>query len=210
MSLNDWKASLSQLSPEQRQELIEFLQALNIASGHSSPASPAASHPSMPGNRGHAAPRWQMPVIIICIVLLLAGGIGWAVGTWKKQQALKENTLNREQQLQLEEAEARRPRSPTNMKFLRSQIGREVTVRGIPQAYEVGMLFFHKNKDQGLRVEIFEPHIVLYQSTQLEEWVKNGTELEIFGTLVTDPQSGGPMIDVKQQNQIKVVQPDGQ
>ncbi len=207
MSLNDWKASLSQLSPEQRQELIEFLQALNIASGHSSPgAPPTTTHERK--KEGGTSPKWQMPVIIISIILLLAAGIGWAFGTWNKAQEAREKSLNQEEQARQEEAEARRPRSPTNMEFLRSQIGKDVTVRGVPKAFEVGMLFFHQDKDKGLRVEIFEPHIVLYQSTQLEAWVRDGTELEIFGTLVTDPQSGGPMIDIKKQNQIKTVQPE--
>jgi len=199
MSLDDWKASLAQLNPDQRRELIQFMQAMDSSTSSPPPsAAPTASNPQ-------AGSKWTTPVIVIITLVIVAAVIGWGIGTWNKQQRIQERALDIKEKAIAEEQEARRPRSPTNMEFLRSNLGRDVTIRGVPQGFEVGMLFFHRNPDQGLRVEIFEPHVVLYQSTQLEEWVKNGTELEVFGTLITDPQSGGPMIDVKKQNQIKVV-----
>jgi hypothetical protein len=208
MSLEDWKASLSQLGPEQRNELIEFLQALNHVSGHSPPVQGSGTPRGTGVPSSESSSKWQGPVVIILIIVILAAGVGWAVGTWKKEQKIKERALAIKEQAIEEEAEARRPRSPTNMDFLRSQIGKEITIRGVPQASEVGMLFFHRDRDKGLQVEIFEPHVVLYQSTQLEEWVANQTELEVFGILETDPQTGGPMIDIKRQNQIRIVNQD--
>jgi len=197
MALDEWKASLAQLSQAERKELRDFLNAMEGIQSGTAPAQPQPS--------GQSGTPWLKPVAVISFFLIVAAAVGWGIGEWKRQVNIQERALVIQERSRQEAEEANRPRSPTNLEYLQSRIGKEVTVRGIPRKSEVGLLYFASEPSHGLIVEVFEPHVVLYQSSQLDAWVKNQTELEINGILQIDPKTSAPMINITKQNQIRVV-----
>lgn len=152
------------------------------------------------------------PGLKILAVLLVVLLIGAGYFLWKKQQeAPAPQTASEEQQLRekiaKEEAakEASRPRSPTNLEYLNERVGQEVTLRGIPKKAEVGFLSFHEDPTKGVRVNLISGGVVVFQSTDLEQWVESEQELEIKGTLKRNPENGFLEIPVDRQVQIKLV-----
>ncbi|MFQ3671920.1 MAG: hypothetical protein SNJ84_10750, partial [Verrucomicrobiia bacterium] len=92
--------------------------------------------------------------------------------------------------------------SPTNLDFLRQNLGREVTVTGIPQAYEVGFLFFSKDPRRSLRLNLVPTGAVVLQSTELAELVANQVEVTVTGT-VEQAEDGALEIKVRSVGQLQ-------
>lgn len=173
MSLESWKSAYLQLSPADRKALAKWIveQELGSATAGPVPVSGGAS--------------WKLPGAAAKALLGFAGAtviLGGAWFGWSVYQSAKEEEA-RKTQAEREAEEARRPRSPTNLDFLRQNVGREVTVTGVPQAYEVGFLFFHKDPRRALRLNLISGGVVLLQSTELAELVQNQVEVTVTGVV---------------------------
>ncbi len=155
-------------------------------------------------------------VLAVILLLILA-----AAGTFLFKEAKKSGEFQAEttavdsgqQEAELaaaqeaaEAAEAARPASPTNLEYLAERIGKEVTLRGVPVKSEVGYLYFHEDPVKGARVKLISGGVVVYQSTDLEQWVQNKQQLEVRGTLVRTEEEGLLEVAIDRQIQIKLVE----
>lgn len=174
MALEDWKSAYLKLDPVTRRELARWIVEMELG-GPPSTATPP---------RRPSAPAWLKPVALALLVALLAGGAAWAGIRWKQDRDAAQARLSEAERFA---AEARRPRSPSNLEFLRGQVGQEVTITGIPVAAEVGMLYFAKDKSAALRLNLMPTGVVLLQSAELEKLVTQRTELTATGKISTTP-----------------------
>ncbi len=197
MSLEDWKSAYMQLPEPERRDFARWVLAQELGGTSAErtaeiipPAVQAAVRATIPGGAKAAAPKsdwttvfdtaWFKPVAACLISLLLLGGIGWQVWSWKQNQA---ETRAAETDAERMAREAATPRSPLNLEFLRANIGNEITVRGRPLDSDVGYLYFHRDRKQALRLNLFAGNVVLIQSTELEEMVKSGQEIAATGVI---------------------------
>ncbi|MFQ3671902.1 MAG: hypothetical protein SNJ84_10650, partial [Verrucomicrobiia bacterium] len=143
MSLESWKASYLKLPPADRKALAKWIVEQELGT----PASKSA-----PSSRGPSGIPQPIQKALLgfggAAILLLGAWFGWSHYQTAQEEAARKTLAEREAE------EARRPRSPTNLDFLRQNLGREVTVTGIPQAYEVGFLFFSKDPRRSLRLNL--------------------------------------------------------
>lgn len=174
MALEDWKSAYLKLDPVTRRELARWIIEMELG-GPPSTATPP---------RRPSAPAWLKPVALALLVALLAGGAAWAGIRWKQDRDAAQARLSEAERFA---AEARRPRSPSNLEFLRGQVGQEVTITGIPVAAEVGMLYFAKDKSAALRLNLMPTGVVLLQSAELEKLVTQRTELTATGKISITP-----------------------
>jgi len=174
MALEDWKSAYLQLDPASRRELARWIVETELGGQVGAPG-PA---------RRTAPPAWLKPVAAGLMVALLAGAAGWAGLRWRQERDAAQARLSEAERTA---AEARRPRSPANLEFLRGQVGREVTITGVPVAAEVGLLYFAKDKRTALRLNLMPTGVVLLQSAELEDLVTRRTELTATGTVSTTP-----------------------
>jgi len=144
--------------------------------------------------------------VALVLLLLVAGFFlykkhqeGPATQTASEEQALREKILKEEAA-----KEAARPRSPTNLDYLNERVGQEVTLRGIPKKAEVGFLYFHPDPAMGVRVNLISGGVVVFQSTDLEQWVSEEQQLEVRGVLKRNDE-GLLEISVDRQVQIKLI-----
>jgi hypothetical protein len=136
--------------------------------------SPAPARPRFPW-------RLVFALLLVPTLLISAGIYGFRI------HRERQDALARETAAQAAAREAQVPRSPKNLEFLRQHLGREVTIEAVPEAFDVGYLFFHRDRSRGLRLNFFAGQTVTVQSTQLEEWVRSGTKLRVTGTIEENP-----------------------
>ena len=181
---------------------IESVQAA-LAHGQSSGGVSTASSPGM-----------SDAVKLLAGLGLLAVLIGAGVFLFNRFQMSQQQSAAIDQQaahqaLQAAQAEheakeAARPSSPTNLDYLSERVGKEVTLRGVPAHSEVGYLYFHEDPAMGARVKLISGGVVVYQSTELEQWVADQQELEIRGVLIRN-EEGLLEIPIDRQIQVKLV-----
>lgn len=190
MSLESWKRSYLKLSPSDRKSLAKWIVEQELD---------GVSPPSVAGKRGLKIPQGVRFAFasFVGVLLLLLGG--WFV--WTEHQTAQAEAA-RKTQAEFEAAEARRSRSPTNLEFLRQNLGREITVSGVPQAYDVGFLFFSKDPKRSLRLNLVPAGVVVLQSSELSELVANKVELTVTG-IVEEAQDGALEIKVHSAGQLK-------
>lgn len=190
MALDEWKEAYRRLDPASRKELARWIveQELGVSGG----ASAAAPRPGVPG--------WLKVAGAALGVAMLAGGLTWAGVSWVQEQKAAEARMSEAERLA---AEAQRPRSPRNLEALRQQLGREVTVVGVPVLAEVGMLYFAQDKTSALRLNLMPAGVVLMQSGELEALVAAGTELTVTG-VVTEAAGGQLEIKITGLGQMKM------
>jgi hypothetical protein len=146
--------------------------------------------------------------ILIAGVMLVAAGFLFLQYQNKAEHDAEVGAEQKAEQVAAarEAEQAARPSSPTNLEFLNERVGKEVTLRGIPVKAEVGYLYFHEDPAMGARVKLISGGVVVYQSTELEQWVENEQELEIRGTLIRNGDENLLEILVDRQIQIKLVE----
>jgi len=168
MSLEDWKKAYRELDPVTRKEFARWILDEELGSG--------------PGPVPAPRSGFVIPVRTVAVlgVLALLGFAGWRGMVWK---TVKDAERARMTAVEREAEESKRPRSPKNVEFLRQQVGREVTVTGIPEQSEVGFLYFSKDRGRALRLNLMPGGVVLMQSAELEELVRKKTELTVTGIL---------------------------
>jgi hypothetical protein len=179
MALDDWKSAYLQLDPASRRELARWIVETELG-GQS--GLPPAAPPSRP-----PLPSWLKPAALALLVAVLAGTAAWAGLHWHQE---REAALARQSEAERAAAEAKRPRSPANLEVLRSHLGREATITGVPVAAEVGMLYFARDKRAALRLNLMPAGVVLMQSAQLEALVAARTELTATGIVSETPDGG--------------------
>ncbi len=194
MSLESWKQSYKKLPPADRKALAKWIVDQELGGAVSSPT-PAAPRLKLPTGLGKT-------LGIFGALLAIAVG-GWFA--WDHHQAGQAEAA-RKTQAESEAEEARRPRSPTNLEFLRKNIGREVTVTGVPQSYEVGFLFFSSDPRRSLRLNLLPAGVVVLQSTELAELVENKVEVTVTG-LVEQAADGALEIKVHSVGQLQQRRP---
>lgn len=150
-------------------------------------------------------------VAVVLLILWFGGKFLYSDVEKASSDAAQKEILGQAQEGQklaakLEAEEAARPSSPTNLEYLTERIGKEVTLRGVPMKSEVGYLYFHKDPTLGARVKLISGGVVVYQSTELEKWVKDKQELEVRGTLIRTEEEGLLEIPIDRQIQIKLVE----
>ncbi|GAB4241124.1 MAG: hypothetical protein OHK005_03830 [Candidatus Methylacidiphilales bacterium] len=190
MSLESWKQAYLKLSPADRKSLAKWIVEQELDG-----VSPALDV----GKRGLKIPQAvgiALGSLIVVFLLLIGGWFAWT----QHQNAQAEAA--RKTQAEIEAAEARRPRSPTNLDFLRQNLGREITVSGVPQAYDVGFLFFSTDPNRSLRLNLVPAGVVVLQSSELSELVANKVELTVTG-IVEQAQDGALEIKVYSAGQLK-------
>jgi hypothetical protein len=174
MSLEDWKAAYRQLDPAQRKALAKWIVDQELGT---TGVLPQADPPAI---RPFRVPAGVVRAAGMVALLSLLAFVGWQGWAWKQRQ---EEEAARKTVAEREASEARKPRSPKNVEFLRQHVGREVTVTGIPEASEVGYLFFSKDKRGALRLNLMPAGVVLMQSGELEALVKNKVEITVTGVV---------------------------
>jgi hypothetical protein len=179
MTLDDWKSAYLRLDSASRRELARWI--IEIELGGQSGLPPAAP-PSRP-----PLSSWLKPAATALLVACLAGTATWAGVRWHQE---REAAQARQTEAERAAAEAKRPRSPFNLEVLRSQLGREVTVTGVPIASEVGMLYFARDKRAALRLNLMPTGVVLMQSRELEALVSARTEVTATGIVSETPDGG--------------------
>ncbi|MEM1157141.1 MAG: hypothetical protein AAGH72_02685 [Verrucomicrobiota bacterium] len=183
----------------------ESIQAA-LAEGQSSGSVSTAASPGMPA---------ALTVVLGLIGLMLLLGAGaflfkesqQSVRQADARDAIAVQQARQAAQAKFEAEEAVRPRSPTNLEYLNERIGKEVTLRGVPVKSEVGYLYFHEDSTLGARVKLISGGVVVYQSTELKEWVADQQELEIRGILIRNEEENLLEIPIDRQIQVKLVEP---
>ncbi len=173
MSLEDWKTAYSQLDPASRKEFARWIVEQEMGSG---------------GGRATAMvppPPTSKFVFPTRLVVILGGVVVLGLGIWQVTEAKQRKDAERARMTAAERnaAEASKPRSPRNLEYLRSQVGNQITVTGVPEQAEVGFLYFSKDKKSALRLNLMPSGVVLMQSGELEELVEKKTEITISGLL---------------------------
>lgn len=181
MSLEDWKLAYRKLDPDTRRELARWIVEQELGGTASLPQRPA--RPPQP-----AWLRHSKLILIIAGLTTIIGGLVW---TGMRHIQEKEAAQARMTQAERAAEEARRPRSPRNLNALRQRLGQEVTVTGVPELAEVGMLYFARDKKSGLRLNLMPTGLVLIQSTELEAIVREGKEITATG--VVEELPGGQL-----------------
>lgn len=168
MPLEDWKKAYLELDPGMRKEFARWIldQELGGAPG------------AVPAPRGGSVFPVR-PVVLLAVLGLLAFA-GWRGVVWKKTRDAERARMTA---VEREAEEARRPRSPKNMEFLKQNVGREVTVTGVPEQAEVGFLYFGSVKKNALRLNLMPGGVVLMQSGELEDLVAKKTGITVTGVL---------------------------
>lgn len=168
MSLEDWKKAYRELDPGMRKEFARWILDQELGSA--------------PGTA--PAPRAGSVFPVRGVVLLALSGLvafaGWRGVVWKQGRDAERARMTA---VEREAEEAKRPRSPKNMEFLKQNVGREVTVTGVPEQAEVGFLYFGAVKKNALRLNLMPGGVVLMQSGELEDLVAKKTGITVTGVL---------------------------
>lgn len=170
MSLEVWKKAYRELDPSARKEFARWIldQELGAAPG------------AVEGPRGGLV--FPVRAVAVLAVLGLLGFAGWRGVVWKKARDAERARMTA---VEREAEEAKRPRSPKNLEYLRQQVGREVTVTGVPEQSEVGFLYFSRDPRRALRLNLMPGGVVLMQSAELEDLVRKKTEITVTGVVET-------------------------
>ncbi|MDX6765384.1 MAG: hypothetical protein SFU85_01190 [Candidatus Methylacidiphilales bacterium] len=175
MSLEQWKTAYRQLEPSERKEFARWVLEQEMAGGVPVVDTYRVAAPAPAKSRG--------PIGRVVGVVLLAGLVAvaiWQGWAWNQRQAEARARMTASQR---EAEEAKKPRSPKNMEFLRGQLGREITVTGVPEWAEVGQLYFSRDRREGLRLNLMPGGVVLLQSAELEELVRNKVGVTVTGVV---------------------------
>jgi hypothetical protein len=192
MSLEDWKSAYSQLDPASRKELARWILEQEMGSGGGMAAGRVPPPPTS---------KFVFPTRL---VVILGGLVVLGLGIWQVTEAKQRKDAERARMTAAERnaAEASKPRSPRNLEYLRSQVGSQLTVTGIPELAEVGFLYFSKDKKSALRLNLMPSGVVLMQSGELEDLVEKKTELTISG-LLEKTETGALEIKVHSVGQLR-------
>jgi hypothetical protein len=190
------KQAYLKLSASERREVAHWILAREL-SGRAGACLQPVSDPTLTGTRKR---RFFRPACILSIVLILTLMLVSAL-LWMgdKERTPRESDLH---QHAIEEAQ--RPHSPTNLSFLAQHIGQEIIIRGVPEDSEIGYLYFSKSHRQALRLNLLVGGVVLFQSGELEEWVRQRQELEVRGVL-EETANGYYQLNVPAQNHLKKI-----
>ncbi|MEM6820799.1 MAG: hypothetical protein AAF558_02495 [Verrucomicrobiota bacterium] len=145
-------------------------------------------------------------ILAIVLAMVMTGALAYIWKTASTAPALAEEApadLQAEPDIEVttEQGDA------ANLEFLNANVGREVVVRGVPKKAEVGFLYFHEDPKNGVQVKLISGGVVVFQSTDLDIWVKEEQELEIRGELI-QTEDGNFQISVDRQIQVKLVESD--
>lgn len=174
MALDEWKKAYQDLDPSTRRAFARWV--LEQEMGNPG-VLPSGDPPSLRPRTPAALPL--KPLLLVAGLGLLALG-GWKGWEWKQRT---DEARARRTVAEREAEEARKPHSPLNLDALSRQLGKEVTVTGIPEASEIGALYFSRDRRKSLRINFFHNGVVLLQSRELEDWVRNRTELTLTGVV---------------------------
>lgn len=166
--MEDWKKAYLELEPGMRKEFARWIldQELGGAPG------------AVPVRQGGAV--FPVRTVVLLAVLGLLAFAGWRGVVWKKTRDTERARMTA---VEREAEEAKRPRSPKNMEFLKQNVGREVTVTGVPEQAEVGFLYFGSVKKNALRLNLMPGGVVLMQSGELEDLVAKKTGITVTGVV---------------------------
>lgn len=178
MSLEEWKKTYDRLGPGERRELARWVVERELGPGGVGP---------LPGRRVGFP-----PAAVLVLGVFFLGGLGlWQGMAWKERREEVRASMTAAER---EREEASKPRSPKNLTFLRERVGQEVTVTGVPEASEVGFLYFSRDREKGLRLNLMPSGVVLIQSGELEALVRHKTEISVQGML---EQTGDGWLEIK-------------
>jgi hypothetical protein len=189
------KKAYLKLSDEERREVAHWVLARELSGRAGS-----SFKPSLTEQPKQCFSLLKKAACVVLFVGLVLGGLGAGLHYWETQKKASERKSLAEKAAE----EAKRPHSPTNLEFLTSQVGNEITIRGIPRDSEIGYLYFSKEWKQGMRLNFFSGGVVLIQSGDLQELVRDEQELEISG-LLEKTDEGFYEIKVGSVNRLKKI-----
>lgn len=192
------KEAYQRLPASDRQEIAHWIldQELGKAPGT------APREGAWPGTTGKRKTAFPQRLLAGALLLVLLAGAGWSAYRWQQQQA---RLRAAETAAEREARERAEPRSPKNLAFLKASVGKEITVRGVPEDCEVGYLYFSREHASALRLNFFANGVVLMQSGELEELVRQKQEIQMTGVVVRSPQDQALEIQVGNLNRLKKI-----
>jgi hypothetical protein len=155
-----------------------------------------------PGVKEQNRAAFPARILAGAFILILLAGAGWSVCRWRQDQA---RLRAAETAAEREARERAEPRSPKNLAFLKDSVGKEITIRGIPEDCEVGYLFFSREHASALRLNFFADGVVLMQSGELEELVRQKQEIQMTGVVARSPQDQALEIQVGSLSRLKKI-----
>lgn len=197
MDVEQIKKAYLNLTAEERRELAHWVLARELSGRAGASLKPQDSPlPSTQWASFRSLKFLLIPVVLILIALSIYKGAQWK---------LKQNSMSAKQrEAELAQAEALRPQSPSNLAFLEKNVGKEIIIRGIPQSFDVGFLYFNSNRKKALRLNLLVNGVVLLQSSELEDIVKNRQEIEATG-VIEKSSTGFYEMRVRQANMLKQI-----
>ncbi len=189
MNLDQFKSAYYNLPPHQREEFLTWANSQDIQ----------ASGGNSGGNGGGFSLNAATPAILALAAFITLSLVGYAGFTWYQKQ---QETIAQESARDRDERERKEPRNPKNLEFIKQNVGKELTVTGVPEDFEVGYLYFSKNRGSALRLKCMDGRIVSIQSTELEKLVLDKKPIRVTGTIQKDDHDGAYQIVVTHASQI--------
>lgn len=191
------KKAYLNLTAEERREVAHWVLARELSGRAGASLKPQETPPPTTKWVSFQTLKFLLiPVILILIALAVYTGVQWQ---------LKQNSLSSKQRAnELAQAEALRPQSPSNLEFLKQNVGKEIIIRGVPQSFDVGFLYFSSDRKKALRLNLLVNGIVLLQSAELEDIVKTKREVEATGIILKNSEGYFEM-SILQANRLKLI-----